>query len=181
MVDKETIRPIYSELQGCLAQAPSDENRSYIDNAEFWEHYNTIIKELNELTGKDYNKYTLSSMRGSDSSFLFVSLYLLKIGGLIARLHAEYFKDEPVPFANMPSTIINQNQSQSVQIEFLLEVNNLINDKLKTAKEGSKEKSFLEKIKGSLSKVKSVSQLIPLIISTAKEMGISIDQLSDLF
>ena len=83
----------------------------------------------------------------------------------------------------MPSTVIqqSQDQSQSVHIEFMLDVNNFINDRLHAAKEGSTERTFLEKIRGSLNKVKNVSQLIPLIMQTAKEMGISIDQLSDLF
>lgn len=181
MADKETIRPIYSELQGCLAQAPSGEKGSVINNEEFWEDHNLIIKELNGVTGKDYNKYTFAPMKGYSSGFITVEIYRKKLGGLIARLHAEYFKDEPVPFAEMPSTIIQQNQSQSVQIEFMLEVSNLINEKLHAAKEGSKERTFLERVRGSLSKVKSVSQLIPLIINTAKEMDISINGLCDLF
>lgn len=181
MVGKEMIRPIYSELQGCLAQAPSAEKGSIINNEEFWEHHNNIIEELNSKTGENYDKYQLAPMRGYDSGFITVAIYRQKLGGLIARLHGEYFKDEQVPFAEMPSTVINQNQSQSVQIEFILEVNNLLNDKLYAAKEGSKEKTFLERVRGSLSKVKSVSQLIPLIIKTANEMGLSINELGNLF
>lgn len=183
MANKQEVRPIYSELQGCLAQAPSAGEGNIINNAEFWEHHNNTIQELNKLTGKDYMKYSLAPMRGYDSAFITVAIYRQKLGGLIARLHGEYFSDEQVPFAEMPSTVIqqNQNQSQSVQIEFMLEVSNLINDKLHAAKEGSKEKSFLEKVRGSLGAVKNVGQLITLLLATANQMGISIEELKDLF
>ena len=50
-------------------------------------------------------------------AFVRVLDYRQKLGGLIARLHAEYFYDEPAPFAGMPSTIIQQTQSQSIDIQ----------------------------------------------------------------
>lgn len=181
MTDKDAIRPIYSELQGCLAQAPEAELHRDISNAEFWEDHNLTIQELNEVTGKDYSKYIFTPMKGYSYQHITVEIYRKKLGGLIARLHAEYFSDEQVPFADMPSTIIHQNQIQSVQIELIQEVTNLIDDKLQAAQAGSKEKTFLEKVRGSLSKVKNISQLIPLIIKTAKEMDISINELCDLF
>ncbi len=184
MADKETIRPIYSELQGYLAQAPdaNEERDSYIYEKAYWCQYNDTIQELNEIASKDYSRYILTPTVSRDGdSYITKKIYRQKLGGLIARLHGEYFSDEQVPFADMPSTVIQQNQSQSVHVEFILEVNNLINDKLHAAKEGSKEKTFLEKVRGSLGAVKNVSQLIPLIIKTAREMGLSINELGDLF
>ena len=171
-------------MQGCLAQAPRvNEENPVIDNSEFWEHHNSIIKELEEVTGKDYNKYSLAPVSGATYSYITKGIYRQKLGGLIARLHGEYFSDEPVPFAEMPSTIItqSQNQNQSVHVQCLLEVNDMINEKLTKADEGSKEKTFLEKIKGSLSSVRNVSQLVTLLLTTASKLGISIEDLKDLF
>ena len=182
MADKETIRPIYSELQGCLEQTPKPEKAySTMDDEQAWNHYHSIIDELNELTGKDYNKFRVVPKRGQVRFMVNIGTYRQKLGGLIARLHGEYFSDEPAPFASMPSTIISQNQNQSVHIEFLMEFNNLINDKMNKVKEGTPEKKFLEKVRGTLSKVKNVSQFVTLVIMTAKEMGISLDQLASLF
>lgn len=182
MVDKKIIRPIYSELQGFLSQAPK--KALHITVQQFWIQYNSTVDELTELAEEDYEKYRLVPLTYPDGEqYIVTSVYLQKLGGLIARLHGKYFSDEQVPFAEMPSTIIHQNQTQtqSVEIEFVLEVSNLINDKLQTAKDGSKEKTFLEKVRSSLGAVRNVSQLIPLIIKTANEMGISINELSDLF
>ena len=109
--------------------------------------------------------------------------YRQKLGGIIARLHGEYFSDETPPFAEMPSTIITQSQSQnqSLQVQLLLEVNDLIHKKLSTVPEGSKEKTFLEKVKASLSSVKDISQLVTLLITTAHQVGMTIEQLKTLF
>ena len=181
MADKEAIRPIYSELQGYLAQAPDEGSTREMS---VWEDYNETIKELITLTGNNYNKYNLTPTRGGGSSqYLMYDVYRGKLGGLIARLYGEYFSDEVAPFASMPSMVVtqHQNQNQSVHIEFLLEVNNLINDKINKVKEGTPEKKFLEKIRGSLSTVKNISQLISLIMTTAKAAGIPIDELASLF
>ena len=47
--------------------------------------------------------------------------------------------------------------------------------------DGSKEKKFLEKIKGSLCSIKNFSQLVSLILTTAQQLEITIEQLSALF
>ncbi len=183
MENEQAIRPIYSELQGYLAQAPG-EKIGHIYTQELWEQYNKTIQELNSVTGKDYNRYRLTPIRGGGGRLhLPNDVYHQKLGGLIARLHAEYFSGEPTPFAEMPSTIItqSQNQSQSVQVQLLLEVNDLIHEKLGEFQDGSKEKTFLEKIKASLSSVKNVRQLVSLLLKTAKTLGITIEQLKDLF
>lgn len=182
MADKETIRPVYYELQGCLTQAPEPVKAfSTMDDEQAWNHYHSIIDELNELTGKDYNKFRVVPERGQVNFKVNIGTYRQKLGGLIARLHGTYFSDEPAPFASMPSTIITQSQNQSVHVEFLLEMSYLISDKMNKAKEGTPEKKFLEKIRGTLSKVKNASQFVTLVIITAKEMGISLDQLASLF
>lgn len=181
MADKEAIGPIYAELQGYLAQAPK---ASRTNEETVWLDVNGLLQELNKLTGKNYTKFHLYPITSEhDEPHLYLSTYRRKLGGLIARLHREYFLDESTPFASMPSMVIqqNQHQNQSVEIQFLLEVNNLINEKLNKAPEGTTEKKFLEKIRGPLSKVKNVSQFVTLVIMTAKEMGISLEQLASLF
>lgn len=190
MANNETIRPIYSELQGYLTQAPGSEHIGDIHEQGFWEQYNDTIKELNLLTEKNYDKFKLSPIsRGSapSSPRITKKTYRQKLAGLIARLHGEYFSDETVPFSGMPNTVIHQNQiqnqdqNQSMQVQLVLEMSDLIHEKLSKAKDGSKEKTFLEKIKGSLGSIKNASQLITLLITTANQLGLSIDDLRNLF
>jgi len=184
MASKEEIRLVYSELQGYLAQAPDKAEGSTVDEQHFWDQYNSAVEELNSVTGKDYNRFkiepTIEQYDDFHTSYVKVTVYRQKLGGLIARLHGEYFSDEPAPFVQMPSTVISQNQSQSLQVQ-LLEVGYLIQEKLGKAKDGSKQKTFLEKVKASLSSVSNITQLIALLAKLAHDSDISIEQLKDLF
>jgi hypothetical protein len=186
MDNKLAIKTIYCELQGYLTHAPVNDKTSSIHDPAFWEQYNSSIAELNKVTGKDYNKFILTPRRGGgESHYLYLEkdTYRQKLSGLIAHLYGEYFSDEVAPFKEMPSTIItqSQNQNQSVHVQMILEVSDLIHDKLSKVQEGSKEKTFLEKIKSSLSTVKDVGQLISLIMATAHELSIPIQELAKLF
>jgi hypothetical protein len=185
MVTKEEIRPIYSELQGYLAQAPQKtDNTTVIYAQELWESYNKTIKELSEKTGTTYHRYQIQPNVSEYSITVDIDNYRGKLGGIIARLHGEYFSDEPAPFSGMPSTTtisVNQQQSQSVQVEILLEMIDLIHGKINQMEEGSKEKSFLQKVKDSLRGVKSVTQLITLFVQTANELGLSMQELAKIF
>lgn len=187
---KEQIQPVYSELQGYLDQAPN--NSKVIPDEDIWNQYNATIDVLASVTKQDYGRWRLEPLTYQLRNFKGVAVptsgiketvYRQKLAGLIAWLHGEYFADEPAPFASMPSTIIHQNQTQnqSVHVEVLLELSNLINDKMNKVAEGTPEKKFLEKVRGTLSKVKSVSQFITLVMTTAKEMGITLEQLTGLF
>jgi len=182
MASKEDVRPIYAELQGYLAQEIKTGSATY--DSSFWERPNQAITELEKITGKKYSRFMLTPKTTTSGSLLIAyDTYRQQLGGIIARLHAEYFSDEIPPFADMPKTIItqSQNQNQSLQIQLLLEVQELINKKLGTVQDGSKEKTFLEKIKASLSTVRDVSQLVNLLITTAQQVGITIEQLKTLF
>jgi len=178
VVDREKIRPAYAELQGILGQLP---NKGYVENPAVWTRHNALIQELNDLTGRSYDGFRLASRESTMlGNVVEYEEYRMKLAGLVGRLHAEYFSDEPPPFVNMPSTMITQTQSQSVQVEVLLEINTWISDKLNQAKEGSPERKFLERVRGAVSKVRSVGQFVSLLLTTAKEFGLSIDQLKDL-
>jgi len=82
----------------------------------------------------------------------------------------------------MPSTNIQmtQRQDQNVQTQILLETKNMINKKINEVTD-PKEKTFFENIKSSLSSTKSISELINLILSTGSSLGMTINQVSNLF
>jgi len=186
---KEKIRPIYSELQGYLSQAPKLE--SLLDRSSdsvLWTQVNNAINELNSVSGKNYDNFKINPEFMNQSGmvshqYVKISAYRSKLGGLIARLHAEYFADEIVPFSGMPSTVITQQQTQSqvTYVQILLDIQSKIDEKLRGYKEGSNEKNFLEKVKDSLSKVGNIVELLALILRTGKEFGLTIEQVLKLF
>jgi hypothetical protein len=184
---KNKIRPIYSQLQGYLSQAPKGDVPMFHDDDAISNQYNQTIDELNEITSKDYGRFKVKSNPDNygdvRSSYIVPLSYRTNISGLISRLHGEYFSDEPPPFSGMPSTVINttQNQNLSVQIEIVMEIVELIADKIKQYEEGSKERTFLEQVKEGVKKSKGAIDLINLILSTATSLGLATDAVLKIF
>ena len=109
--------------------------------------------------------------------------YRTKLSGLISRLHGEYFSNEQPPFSEMPNTVITQNQmqSQNIFVQVLLEFQSKIDEKLNEYKEDSKEKSFLEKLKSSLSSTSNIFDLLKLTLKIGTEIGLTMNQIIKLF
>lgn len=179
---KDKIRPLYSELQGYLSQTPDySSNQTEIYEESTWSQFHSTIDELNQVSGKSYDKFKVVSLNAhGGGAFVRIMEYRTKLGGIISRLHAEYFNDEPAPFSGMPSTIIQQNQNQSQNIQVLLEIQSLIDKKLSDTTDVV-EKSFLQRIKDSLASVKSVNDLLGLILSTGSSVGLTLEQITRLF
>ena len=181
---KDKIRPIYQELQGYLSQTPLPEmGYEGVTEASLWDQINQSIDELNEISSKNYDKFSISPKRSRTGDFIVLVAYRTKLGGLIDRLHAEYFSDEPRPFSGAPTTIITQEQTQeqSTQVVMLLEIQGKIYERLYNGQIGPKEKNFLEKLKESLTSIKSSVELINLILITAQKMGIDLENLIEIF
>ncbi|OHB60659.1 MAG: hypothetical protein A2167_04585 [Planctomycetes bacterium RBG_13_46_10] len=184
MAEKEKIRPIYHELQGYLSQAPDEKGaRDVIYDSAYWEQYNSTIDELNNISGNNYDRFKISPVQGQAGLRVVICTYRSKLSGLISRLHGEFFSDEPAPFSEMPTTVISQSQqqSQSFQIQMLLEIQSKIDEKLPKFDEGTKERKFLEKVKSSLASIRNIAGLISLLLKVAKECGLSIEDLRNLF
>ena len=181
MTKKEDVRPIYAELQGCLSQAPPGKDKNGVSRAPsdvILEHFNHVIDELNNVSNEDNNRFKLRTGGWTDSL-----TYRTKLSGLISRLHGQYFSDEVAPFSGMPSTVITQTQqqSQSFQVELLLQVQSKIDEQLHKLEPGDKKRSFLEKVKGALKSVRNTAELIALILATGQEFGLTFEELKELF
>lgn len=178
---KDKIRPLYSEFQGYLSQTPKlRDARDIVDDSD-WMRYNEVVKELNQIAGENYNKFLIKPEILNDHTIVLVSTYRQTLGGLISRLHAEYFSDEPAPFSGMPSTIITQTQQQSQSIQMYLDIQSKIDEAIPNFEDGSKEKGFLEKFKSSLNTASNVNDLFKLCFKLATELGVSIATLLKIF
>ncbi|MFA5876838.1 MAG: hypothetical protein WC880_00535 [Candidatus Paceibacterota bacterium] len=172
---KTKVRPVYSELQGYLSQAPTVGEHGVASTRDetLWTQFNLTIDELNEVSGSDYNKFKITGIRhGQMGNFVNVSELRTKLGGLIARLHGEYFANEPAPFSGMPSTVITQNQSQSVDVQVLLNLQSKIDSELQKHEEGSKERGFLEKLKSTLPALKSAMEVLSAALKIGADFGL---------
>ena len=181
---KDKIRPIYQELQGYLSQTPRPQTSvEGVTDQSLWEQINQSIDELAANSGEDYNKFRIVPQKSKHGEYVFLVTLRTKLGGVIDRLHAEFFSDEPRPFSVSPSTVISQAQSQeqSTQVVMLLEIQGRIFEKLYDSQTGPKEKKFLEMLKDKLAGVKSAIELINLILATAQATGLDLGSLAGIF
>lgn len=142
------------------------------------------MEELNNITGKDYNKFKVEPLQGHDGyRFVRVQKFKIHAGGLVSKIHAEYLLNEPAPLAQTPTTIITQGQTQiqETNLKMVLDTQSKIDEKIPKYVEGTKERTFLEKVKSELTSVKNIADLIALILKTGESIGISTHQIIDLF
>jgi len=181
---KEKVRPIYLELMGYLTQTPPSDKIYSLHEESLWQNLNTAIEELNQATGKNYDKFKVVarySEFGTHRLQVPNDEFRSKINGLIMNLYGEFFPEDSQPFSGQPSMVVNQTNSQNVQVTILLEMQGFIDKKLLSKKLEIKEKTFLEKIKLSLPNVKNTVELIGIILNLAKDFGLSIHDISKLF
>lgn len=185
MAQKEDIRPIYNELQGYLSQAPKKDRGYYLYDVNLWEQVNQAIHELEKASGEDYSRFRMTPRLDEQGirRMLDKDTYRTKLSGLVRRLYGQYFPDERAPFSGMPSTVISQTQqqSQSFQMQMVLEIQSKIDEKLLKSEPDGKTKSFLEKVKGALASVRNTAELIALILTTGQEFGLTFEELKELF
>lgn len=180
---KNKVRPIYSELQGMLSQAPKVDGYMYRDQKELWGRFNYLLKKLQEITeDEEYINLEIKPRLDENELIVTASEYRGKVSGLISRLHGTYFYNEQAPFSGAPAQVISQvqNQHQSTQVVMLLEIQDRISQQIQKFEEGSKERGFLETIKSKLSTVKDAIEFAKLIVITAKDFGLDIDKIKDI-
>lgn len=185
-MDKKEIKSIYATLKG-YHKTLSSLKVDYFDNEIVWNNYNSEIDELNKISGRDYSKFKIVP-EGNDLGDRYyysigVSVFKFNLSGLLARLHDEYFPEDLDPFSISPVSVTNisQNQSQITIMQIVLEFQGKIDEKLPEYKEGTKERSFLERVKSALSGVSNVTQLVSLIFSVGKDLGMTAEQIYNIF
>jgi len=171
---KDKVKPLYSEFQGYLSQTPKSDPKSIgvIYDEAISNQYNNAIKLLSDETEKDYSRFKIELTGDNSEYYVYLDTYKQKLGGLISRLHAEYFSNEPAPFSGMPNTIITQTQQQNVHVQMVLDIQSKIDETLSKSKKGSKEEKFLNKLKKILSSIKDVNEFIKEFMRLATEFGL---------
>ena len=181
-MENEKIKPLYGELQGYLSQVPVPKEPGEIAiDASVWNQYNHSVDLLNEISEEDFSRFKIQPSKGVYGEYIPILWFRLKLAGLILHLHRKYFSDEQAPFSGMPTTVITQSQQENQSVQILLEVQSKIDEKINQFKEGSNEKTFLQKLKGTLASTSNISQLLNTIFTLANQNGISLETLSSIF
>lgn len=175
---RQHLQPIYEELQGYLSQCPT--SGSLYSNT-YWEQHNDCVDKLSEITNDDLKRFKVIPKPSASRNGLYLDIheYRSKLNGLIMYLHGKYFQDMPSPFGGSPNMVVSQ--VQNTQITMLMDFQSQIDKKLYGSVLKPEEKKFLEKIKQALPIVKSATELIGLVISTAKNLGIDIHTIGKIF
>ena len=178
---KRKILPIYKELQGYLSGCPKTDHGPYQDDYHYSKQLQDAINRLCLIEGDDYTRFqlTVHPWRDGGTSRIDLNEYRMKLNGLIMHLKGKYFPEEADPFSGTPMVTVNQ--AQVTQVTMLLDVQNLIDKRLYREVLKPEEKTFLEKIKDALPAVKTATELLALIIKTAKDTGIDIHTIAKAF
>lgn len=183
-MDKQTIRPVYTQLQGFLYQLPTLKEDYTLSDNSIWEHYRFILKKLSTLTQEDFGEFDVQLERSENGSYLHNSQLRVKIGSLISQLQGKYFPEDAAQLSGTPITSINvtqsQQQSQQQIQKMLVDFSDYLGEKINNTDEPT-EKSFLEKLKSLVHTVTSYSQLAVLIAKTAQESGLTVEKLKSIF
>jgi len=179
---KNKLRPLYSEFQGYLSQAPTTSTPNDTTGDEsLWLQYNEAVDLFSLEAAKDYSRFKIKPNQLKYSKFIQISTYKQKVGGLISHLHGEYFSDEIPPFSGMPSTVITQTQQQSVSVQLVLDIQSKIDELLPKIEEGSKKQNFLKKFKSILSSISNVNDLIVKCMKLAHEFDLNVQDILSMW
>lgn len=177
---KEKVRPFLGRFEGYLKGMP---NNWYVRDPAIWEHYNSDVEKISQITeNSDYNKFIIKAVLDGSEYYVDGNTLKFKLSGLIEDLKAYYFNDESRQ-ENSAGIHISQNQSQTqgVHIQILLDMQSLIEKKMQNFPKESKERTFLENMKESLSSMKDVSDLFNTTVTTAKMIGLTVEELYKIF
>ena len=173
------IKGVYEELKGVIS---SIENKdSWFDDNGFADHANRVIARVGSVCSEitDIESYKIRpeyiQQRGNIIEPIPTKA---KLKSLIGRLNGLYELETSA--VNTGHTFI-QTQQQQMNIELLLDIRGQIEKHLQDYSEEQPERKFLEEVKSKLSTVKSAIDVLRLIISTAKEYGISLVALLKIF
>lgn len=179
-MDKQTkVQPIYDGLIGILGNAPTQG----LISKEVWTLYNWHITKLEQATNASYEEF--KAIAGDyDDGGVPPNIFRPTLNSLINYLHGEYFPNDPLPFSGTPALSVHNNnlqhQSQSTTVT-IQQFTQLIDKKLPFYEEESKERSFLEKLKGTISNAKDASEIITTVLALAQTYGLGIEALGKIF
>lgn len=172
-----------------------------IHDQSIWSGFNTILDELTTLTNDPYYAtLKISPNRLNSRSFVLISNLSTKVYQATSYLFETQKNAELMdvqapqrPRVNDGSSVSQtvhqaqdnaQSQVTNVNIEFnqtLTYMTEVIVEARAKYPEGSKERTFLDKLKDGISTAKSTADLIKMVMTLAVQLGITTEVLGEIF
>jgi len=185
-MDVDEIKYLYKEFQAILSQTPPAGAKEFYMNPQPVENYNATVDLLSRATGESWSRFAARPHEIGRYDFNLMGFRQL-VGQLINRMHSKYFSEEPEPFSGGPGTVITQTtsvaQSQQieVQIEMILQLDRFIGDKINDYDVGTKERTFLDRLRACVKSAKGYLDFVRLVVQTAKDCGIELSEIAAIF
>jgi len=193
-LDSSQMQCIYDELLSMKESLSYYSDKVWITENKFWDKYNLKVKKLEELTKADLDEHSIEVQNKPNYSgkgicdltysgnYVETSVFNLQISGLLAWLENKHISKKHVKEIREQSTnknnsfTLNQNlnQSQNLSIKISIkEFEGVIDSNRKKYADGGKETKFLDKVKVGLKNVSDIKDIILLVSSVAKSVGLS--------
>ncbi|KKS37967.1 MAG: hypothetical protein UV01_C0006G0011 [Parcubacteria group bacterium GW2011_GWA2_42_14] len=170
--NKKAILGVYEELKGLLVAIES--KNSWFDDNGFSAHANLIIERVPIVCPEieDVATYRIRPEHINDRGNIVKPIPAkAKLNSIIGRLKGLYGLDTPTK--NDGNTFIqNQSQNQSQFLNFALELQEKIISEIPKYAEGTKERSFLEKLKSALPTIKSATDILSKALRIGADFGL---------
>lgn len=178
--NKKDIIGVYEELKGVLSSIK--DNSSWFDDEGFTNHTNIIITRAvslcPEFQDTDY-KLKLDHIQNRGPIVNTIQAKS-KLNALIGRLKGQYDLEMPTLSNNGHTFIQNQSQTQSQNLTIILELQEKIILEIPKHTEGTKERSFLEKLKSTLPTIKNITDILSLVLKIGAEFELDIETIRKL-
>lgn len=178
-IQRTKIKSLYGDLKGLLNEIP-EFHKAYWVQSNIVLTFNQVLDDLSKISNTDYSIYQvpMSEMDTERRAFE-ITRVRTQISRVVSRLEEEHnFKSNGSE--SSPNMVINQNQSQSQSISLILDIQEKILSEIPKHKEGSKERTFLEKVKLALPNIKTATDIFAVILKIGADVGLQVSDIHKL-
>lgn len=176
------IRIIYEQILGLLHGLNSSGIKGYIYDGTSLQ-YKKTVEDLAELTQQDLKHFLPDQVQGENQIVYDANEIINQANGLAAWVKATYLPERSQHYIQTfsPTTSVNVSQDVNVTQVVTLDIFEILTTKEKEFNEGSKERTFIEKLKNGLKGVQSTAAILALIAKTANDCGLLTSDLHKIF
>jgi len=180
------MHDLYVEWMELKAFLEHLQTSGYVKNS-FANDFNMLVQQLSHSTKEDYSQYLLEgSNHTADELFTKGARLLTRINNR-QRLGQKdpVFNEHSNPKTPNSPISVNQVNNQEVTTTIMVTIVSEITEQLTRAEakfaEDSKERSFIDQVKAGVKTVKSIGELMALVLMTGQQLGLDLAQLSSIF
>lgn len=169
------VKGAYEELKGVLESI--QDQSTWFDDDGFTDHTNSVINRISVICPEidSIDSYKVSTSYSEQRGMLVQAIPTKsRLKALLGRIKGTYELDEPSRETGNVF-VQNQSQSQSQTLSIILDLQEKIIAEIPKHGEGTKERTFLEKVKENLPTIKDAGDILSTVLKIGSEVGLSAD------